>query len=266
MSTNSAHESYLDTLVHIRERLHTLNAQLPTNRASHSTESDPLLSTDGMVLSQSDRALLLRGKQAATQSFAFRASLSEFNQHWETMTSSQQHKHLLDYIDGQYNDHEQLDDIRAFLVQTVLKTVAGSRHVTWNGYFVEHVTGVEVVRASGGETRVRWSKPATTTSPTTTSTQSTQSTQSNPSSPLVSSVSSGQSSMTTPVMSSLPGGGGAMAAATATPAAITATTVVVPTNRKKGGVKAKPKARGGGSFQAMRNRVRREKAGFFMGD
>ena len=31
-------------------------------------------------------------------------------------------------------------------------------------------------------------------------------------------------------------------------------------------VKAKPKARGGGSFQAMRNRVRREKAGFFMGD
>ena len=262
MSNNSAHESYLDTLVHIRERLHTLNAQLPTNRASHSTESDPLLSTDGMVLSQSDRALLLRGKQAATQSFAFRASLSEFNQHWETMTSSQQHKHLLDYIDGQYNDHEQLDDIRAFLVQTVLKTVAGSRHVTWNGYFVEHVTGVEVVRASGGETRVRWSKPATTTSPTTTSTQSTQS---NPSSPLVSSVSSGQSSLTTPVMSSLPGGG-AMAAATATPAAITATTVVVPTNRKKGDVKAKPKARGGGSFQAMRNRVRREKAGFFMGD
>jgi hypothetical protein len=57
-----------------------------------------------------------------------------------------------------------------------------------------------------------------------------------------------------------------MAAATVTPAAITATTVVVPTNRKKGGVKAKPKARGGGSFQAMRNRVRREKAGFFMGD
>ena len=179
------------------------------------------------------------------------------------MTSSQQHKHLLDYIDGQYNDHEQLDDIRAFLVQTVLKTVAGSRHVTWNGYFVEHVTGVEVVRASGGETRVRWAKPATTTSPTTTSTQSTQS---NPSSALVSSVSYGQSSLTTPVMSSLPGGGGAMAAATATPAAITATTVVVPTNRKKGGVKAKPKARCGGSFQAMRNRVRREKAGFFMGD
>ena len=214
-----------------------------------------------MVLSQSDRALLLRGKQAATQSFAFRASLSEFNQHWETMTSSQQHKHLLDYIDGQYNDHEQLDDIRAFLVQTVLKTVAGSRHVTWNGYFVEHVTGVEVVRVSGGETRVRWAKPVTTTSPTTTSTQSTQS---NPSSPLVSSVSSGQSSLTTPVMSSLPGGGSAMAAATATPAAITATTVVVPTNRKRRGVKAKP--RGGGSFQAMRNRVRREKAGFFMGD
>lgn len=263
MSTNSAHESYLDTLVHIRERLHTLNAQLPTNRASHSTESDPLLSTDGMVLSQSDRALLLRGKQAATQSFAFRASLSEFSQHWETMTSSQQHKHLLDYIDGQYNDHEQLDDIRTFLVQTVLKTVAGSRHVTWNGYFVEYVTGVEVVRASGRETRVRWAKPATTMSPTTT-----QSTQSNPSSALVSSVSSGQSSLTTPVVSSLPGGGGAMATATATPAAITATTVVVPTNRKKGGVKAKPKpkARGGGSFQAMRNRVRREKAGFFMGD
>jgi len=206
---HTTNESYLDTLTHLRERVNTLNAQLPTSNTTTTVETHPLRSTDGMTLSRSDRALLLRGKQAATRSFAFRASLSEFGQHWETMTYSQQHQHLTDYIVGQYGEHEHLVEIQTFLVQHVLKTPSGSRRVTWNGYFVERVTEVDVVKGGCG-VRVRFLAVA--------------------------------------------------GPAVAGPVVVKATVTV------KAKANAKTNAnKGGGVFQAMRNRVKLEKAGFFRG-
>ena len=159
---NSANAPYLDTVGHIRDRLQTLNAALSQTLVgagscsdsctddmsgnshdhpppvTHDTSADAALHDPQM--SRGDKAILSRGQAALANSFAFRASTHAFGQHWETMTRTQRHKHLEDYLQSKYDDHPHKTDIRSFLVEEILCKARGDKHVSWNGYFVESIT------------------------------------------------------------------------------------------------------------------------------
>lgn len=161
---NGAHESYLDTLGHIRERLQMLNARLPKNQTNTegpfltSPYASPTLGAE-KGMSREDLALLSRGQIAATHSFAFRASLQAFAQHWDTMTYAQRSKHVGEYVANHYNGNEHIDAIRTFLMHETIHKPNGGKLVTWNGYFIEHVPDIQVhTKPTTGEVIVRFCK------------------------------------------------------------------------------------------------------------
>ena len=148
--------SYLDTLQQIRERIQTLNATLPCNQAAptfvnpHATHVDPMMPKG---TNRHERELYERSVQQ-TQNVSYVASLNEFSLHWETMTYAQRRKHLDEYVDSQYADHDdtQLEQVRTFLYRQVLDDARhGHARVKWNGYFVDHVPAVEIT--DGGVVR-----------------------------------------------------------------------------------------------------------------
>lgn len=134
-------QSYLETIHDIRERLQCLNSMLPGYQARCASNVDEIAD-----VAHKDRALYRRSQQ--TTETLFQASLSAFSLCWETMTTDQRKHHLNEYIDCHYVNQDswtelQLEAIRLFLYNDILKTNKGSARVKWNGYFIEHIPEVE---------------------------------------------------------------------------------------------------------------------------
>lgn len=134
-------QSYLETIHDIRERLQCLNSKLPGYQARCTSNMDEIAD-----VAHKDRALYRKSQQ--TTETLFQASLSAFSLCWETMTTDQRKHHLDEYIDCHYVNQDswlpvQLEAIRLFLYNDILKTNKGSVRVKWNGYFIEHIPQVE---------------------------------------------------------------------------------------------------------------------------
>ena len=134
-------QSYLETIHDIRERLQCLNATLPGYQARCASDIDEIAD-----VAHKDRALYRKSQQ--TTATLFQASLSAFSLCWETMTTDQRKHHLDEYIDCHYVNQDrwtpaEIETIRLFLYNDILKTNKGAARVKWNGYFIEHIPEVE---------------------------------------------------------------------------------------------------------------------------
>lgn len=130
---------YIAVLNTIRGRIQTLNTQLDTYKEKP-TES---FLTAGVA--HTDKAMIEQcQKKTATMQFV--ASVNEFSFHWETMTRDQHIKYINDYVEAEYSNMEvdAVEAIKVFLVAEVIQKKCGYKHVSWNGYFIEHLPELSV--------------------------------------------------------------------------------------------------------------------------